>query len=73
MAAISFSIGADPNLETVVAATSAPGAGQVEVRINTTNNAITDGSGTRALKRGEIQALMRTIEQEILRNASIPQ
>jgi len=76
MSAISYSIGADPNLELVTAGTSAPGAGEVEIRIDTTSNAISDSNApgsARALKRGEIQALIRVLEQFMLKDTNIPQ
>jgi len=76
MSAISYTIGTDPNLELVTAGTNAPSAGSVEIRIDTTAGAITDGNapgGTRQVKRGEVQALMRVLEQYLLRDTAIPQ
>jgi hypothetical protein len=76
MAAISYYIDVDPVLEKVTAGTNAPSAGRVELRIDTTATAVTDGNtsgGTRALKRGEIQAIMRVLEQYLLRDTNIPQ
>ena len=76
MSAISYILDADPNLEKVTAGTAAPTSGRIELRIDTTNNAVTDGNsptGTRALKRGEIQALIRVLEQYALRDTAIPQ
>lgn len=76
MSAISYVIGVDPNLEKVTAGTNAPSSLSVELRIDTTSNAVTDGNApgsTRALKRGEIQALMRVLEQYMLKDTAIPQ
>lgn len=76
MSAISYTIDADPNLEKVTAGTNAPSAGRVELRIDTTSNAVTDGNAPgalRALKRGEVQALIRVLEQYVLRDTAIPQ
>jgi len=76
MAAISYTIDVDPVLEKITAGTNAPSAGRVELRIDTTATAVTDGNsptGTRALKRGEIQAIIRVLEQYLLRDTNIPQ
>ena len=76
MSAISYILDVDPNLEKVTSGTAAPTSGQVELRINTTSNAVTDGNapgGLRALKRGEIFALLKVFEQKVLNDASIPQ
>lgn len=76
MAAISYILDADPNLEKVTTGTAAPTSGRIELRIDTTSNAVTDGNapgGTRALKRGEVQALIRVLEQYALRDTNIPQ
>jgi hypothetical protein len=76
MAAISYSIGVDPNLETVTAGTNAPAVGVVEIRIDQTATTVTDSntnSGTRALKRGEVQALIRVLEEYALRDTNLYQ
>ena len=76
MSAISYILDVDPNLEKVTAGTAAPTSGRVEIRIDTTSNAVTDGNAPgalRALKRGEVQAIMRVLEQYMLRDTNIPQ
>ena len=75
MSAISYIV-SEPNLEKPTTGTAAPTSGRVEVRIDTTANAITDGSapgGLRALKRGEVYSLLKVIEQQLLRDANIQQ
>lgn len=73
MSAISYYISTGGTLEGVTAGTSAPGSGDVELRINTTTTAVTEGASTRAPKRGEIQQLMRILEQYLLKDTNIPQ
>lgn len=76
MTAISYILDNDPNLEKLTTGTAAPTSGQIELRVNTTSNAITDNNapgGTRAPKRGELHALLRVIEQQLLRDTNIPQ
>ena len=59
--------------EAVVAATSAPGAGNIELRIDTTTTSVTDAGSTRALKKGEVITLLRTLEQAVIKSTSLPQ
>jgi hypothetical protein len=76
MAAISYSIALGQPLEGVVAATNAPSAGSVEIRFDQTVTAVTDASlpsGSRALKKGEIQYLMRILEQKLINDPSVAQ
>jgi len=65
-------------LEAVTIGAAAPtgGAGAVEVRIDQTATAITDGlsgTGTRALKRGEVIQHLEYLIQAILRDTSLNQ
>jgi hypothetical protein len=78
MAAISYSIATGGNLETVTAGTNAPsgGNGTVEIRIDTTTTAITDASvsgGTRAQKKGEAFAAIRTLLEYLIRDTNMPE
>ena len=72
MAAISYSIGAGGTLQTVVVGSSAPGSGQVEIRIDQ-NSSITDGGSTRPLKRGEAFTLLRVIEEYLATDPNLNQ
>lgn len=63
-------------LEAVTAGTNAPagGAGYVEIRIDQTATAITDGNvpgGTRALKKGEVVQLINYLLQYLLRDTAV--
>lgn len=74
MAAISYSLTLGAPLESVVAGTSAPGAGQVEIRMDQTLTTVTDSStatGTRAVKKGEIQQIIRILEQYLIRDTNV--
>jgi hypothetical protein len=74
MAAISYSILVGGTLETVVAATNAPAAGSVEIRMDQTATSVTDAqssTGTRAPKKGEIQQLIRILEEYLLRDTNV--
>lgn len=74
MAAISYSIGIGGNLETVVAATNAPGAGQIEIRMDQTATTVTDAAyagGTRAPRKGEIFSLIKVLEQYLIRDPNV--
>jgi hypothetical protein len=76
MSAISYVIGVDPNLESLTTGVNAPSSKTVELRIDTTSNAVTDSNsptGTRAPKKGEILALLSILEQQVLRDTNIPQ
>lgn len=68
--AVSYTIAAGGTLETVTAGTNAPSAGQVELRIDTSSS-VTDGSGTRAIKASEVQALIRVLEQYLIRDTNL--
>jgi hypothetical protein len=67
---ISYSLSVGGNLETVTAGTLAPSAGQLEIRIDSSSS-VTDGGSTRAAKKGEIQALMRVLEQYLIRDTNV--
>lgn len=71
MAAVSYLITPGGTLETVTAGTNAPSSVGVELRIDQTTTTVTDGSGTRALKRGEVYTLLKIIEQYLLRDTSL--
>jgi hypothetical protein len=76
MAAVSYTILVGGNLETVVAGTNAPSAGTVEIRMDQTTSAVTDlsltgGVTTRAPHKGEIQALIRVLEQYLIRDTNV--
>ena len=73
MSAISYYMSVGGTLEGVTAGTSAPGSGNLELRIDTTTTAVTEGASTRAPKRGELQAMIRILEQYLLKDANIPQ
>jgi hypothetical protein len=76
MASISYVISVGGNLETVTAGTNAPSSGSVELRFDQTTNAVTDGSlpaGNRALKKGEVQHLIRVLEQYLIRDTNVAQ
>lgn len=73
MSAISFYVSTGGTLEGVTAGTSAPGSGNLEIRIDTTTTAVTEGSSTRAMKKGEVITLLRTLEQAIIKSTSLPQ
>jgi len=74
MAAISYIISAGGTLETVTAGTAAPTSGTVEIRMDQTITAVTDSqstTGTRAPKKGEIQQLIRILEEYLIRDTSV--
>lgn len=74
MAAISYVISVGGNLETVVAGANAPSAGSVEIRMDQTITAVTDATsitGTRSPKKGEIQALIRVLEEFLIRDPNV--
>jgi hypothetical protein len=76
MAAISYSIGVSQPLENVTAGTNVPsgGNGTLEIRFDQTATAVTDGSlpaGTRALKKGEVQYMLRILEQYLIRDSNV--
>lgn len=71
MAAVSYFIAPGGVLETVTAGTNAPSAAGVELRIDQTATTVTDGSGTRPLKRGEVYTLLKIIEQYLLRDTNL--
>jgi hypothetical protein len=76
MASISYQIGLGGNLETVTAGTAAPtsGNGYVEIRMDQTAGAVTDAAyagNTRQLKKGEIQAALRVLEEYLIRDSNV--
>lgn len=72
MAAVSYRVEIGGTLETVVAGTNAPSAGQVELRIaDQAGSSITDKGSTRGPKRSEVQAMMRVLEQYLLRDTNL--
>jgi len=74
MAAISYSILVGGNQETVVAGTNAPAAGSIEIRMDQTATSVTDAqsiTGTRAVKKGEIQQLIRILEEYLIRDTNV--
>lgn len=73
MAAISYLLTAGGVLETVTASTNAPSAVGVELRIDQTTTTVTDGAGTRALKKGEVQQMIRILEEYLIRDTAINQ
>lgn len=68
MAAISYLIAPGGTLETVTQGTAAPTSAGIELRIDQTTTTVTDKGSTRALKRGEIQQLLRIIEEALIRD-----
>jgi len=68
VAAISYLIAPGGTLETVTLGTAAPTSAGIELRVDQTTTTITDKGSTRALKRGEIQALLRIIEEALIRD-----
>ena len=73
MAAISYSITAGGTLQTITAGTSAPGSGQVELRIDQGNSVVDGGTGPRPLKRGEAQTLLRILEEYLVTDPNVNQ
>ena len=80
MASVSYQVDftlatAGQGLEAVTIGAAAPtsGAGFVEIRIDQTTTALLDGSGTRALKRGEVIQLLNYLIQAIERDTSLNQ
>lgn len=73
MAAVSYIISVGGTLETVTAGTAAPTSGSVEIRMDQTATVVKDGSGTRAPKKGEIQALIRVLEEYLIRDTNVAQ
>ncbi len=74
MAAISYIIATGGTLETVTAGTAAPTSGTVEIRMDQTATAVTDATsptGTRSPKKGEIQQLIRILEQYLIRDTNV--
>jgi hypothetical protein len=74
MAAISYIISVGGTLETVTAGTAAPTSGSVEIRMDQTVTSVTDATsntGTRAPKKGEIQQLIRILEEYLIRDTTV--
>lgn len=73
MAAVSYLIIPGGTLETVTAGTNAPSSAGIELRIDQTTTTVTDAGSTRAIKRGEVQAAMRILEEYLIRDTSLNQ
>lgn len=71
MSAVSYLITAGGTLETVTASTNAPSSAGVELRIDTTTTTVTDNGATRAIKLSEVQALLRILEQYLIRDTNL--
>jgi hypothetical protein len=74
MSAISYSILVGGTLQSIVVAANAPAAGSIELRMDTTATSITDAAypgGVRAVKRGEIQALIRVLEEYLVVDSNL--
>lgn len=74
MAAVSYSLVIGGTLEQVVAATSAPGAGQVEIRMDQTATTVTDAqstTGTRLPKKSEIIFALENMIQFLIRDTNV--
>ena len=72
MAAVSYSLVIGGTLEQVVAATSAPGAGQVEIRMDQTATTVTDATGgTRYPKKSEIIFALENMIQYLVRDTNV--
>ena len=76
MASISYQIGLGGTLETITTGSAAPtsGSGFIELRIDQTAG-ITDGTAgsPRAIKRGEVAALLRVLEMKLIAETNIAQ
>ncbi len=74
MAAVSYVISVGGNLQTVTAGTAAPTSGSLEIRIDQTATAVTDAAapgGTRAPKKGEVQQLIRILEEYLIADTNV--
>lgn len=76
MAAISYSVtfaqtATGFGVDAVLASTNAPSAGQVEIRIDQTATAITDGAGNRALRKGEAIQLLNYLTQYLIKDTAV--
>lgn len=74
MAAVSYIISVGGTLETVTAGVAVPTSGSVEIRMDQTATAVTDAestTGTRAPKKGEIQQLIRILEEYLIRDTNV--
>jgi hypothetical protein len=82
VAAVSYTIAlsavtAGSGLESVIAGTNAPSAGVVEIRMDQTTttvndaNPLTGAATTRAPKKGEIQYLIRVLEEYLMRDTNV--
>lgn len=77
MAAVSYIISVGGTLETVTAGTAAPTSGTVEIRMDQTTTSVSDANpltgvlATRAPHKGEIQALIRVLEQYLIRDTNV--
>ncbi len=77
MAAISYLISLGQTVEQITSGTAAPtGGGQVEIRMDQSATTVTDAqstTGTRALKKGEILALLVNLQQMLIKDTTIAQ
>jgi hypothetical protein len=74
MAAVSYSLVIGGTLEQVVASTSAPGAGSVEIRMDQTATTVTDAgstTGTRLPKKSEIILALENMIQYLVRDTNV--
>ena len=74
MSAISYTLTLGAPLESVIAGTNAPAAGQIEVRFDQTVTTVTDGSvpgGTRAVKKGEIYTMLKILEEKLINDSTV--
>lgn len=78
MAAVSYSLVIGGTLEQVVATTNAPGAGQVEIRMDQTATTVTDPSNpqvvnttTRAPRKAEIILALENMIQYLIRDTNV--
>ena len=75
MAAISYTLTLGAPLESVVTGVNAPSAGQIEVRFDQTTTTVTDAQypGGRAVKKGELQQMIRILEEKLINDVNIAQ
>lgn len=76
MAAVSYTIVAGQTLEQVTTGANAPagGNGSIELRMDQTAGVITDANapgGVNTLKKSEIQRMIRTLEEYLMRDTNI--
>lgn len=71
MSAVSYLLAPGGTLESVTAGTAAPTSAGVELRIDTTTTTVTDNGATRAIKLSEVQAMLRILEQYLIRDTNL--